>query len=243
MQNLIETELKIHLQTEENLEKFLEYLKTIGTLSEGIKEKQLNHYFVDTLNQNPMQQITRLLEGGMNDRLRNKLKVKNNLVALSIFSSISIRTRYINNKQAILVVKGSNSDASNGQSRAEWELELGSFYANDCKLDKLLLVNDFEYQAKWSRERDSRFLVGYCNQPIKVDIDKNAGYGYLVELELLADNPIVADTNLEILNELVAKSDFEGLDNELLSKMFAFYNSNWKDFYGTQNTFTIQNSK
>ena len=51
------------------------------------------------------------------------------------------------------------------------------------ELDSLLLESDFEYQAKWSRER-----VEYTFDNVNICLDKNAGYGYLAEFEMVIEN-------------------------------------------------------
>ena len=73
-----------------------------------------------------------------------------------------------------------------------------------------------------------------------VCIDKNAGYGYLAEFEVVteAENEIeeVKNNLLNFMNEL----GVEELKQDRLERMFDFYNKNWPDYYGTDNIFSIE---
>jgi adenylate cyclase class IV len=46
----------------------------------------------------------------------------------------------------------------------------------------MLLDSSFEYQAKWSRQREE-----YSAGDMNICLDKNAGYGYLAEFEKVLD--------------------------------------------------------
>ena len=83
-----------------------------------------------------------------------------------------------------MVVKATvnNETSSNGTARIEWEVDL--FPMTLDEIDTKLLMSGFEYQAKWSRARDSYKL----NQNTILCLDKNAGYGYLAEFERVIDD-------------------------------------------------------
>jgi adenylate cyclase class IV len=132
------------------------------------------------------------------------------------------------------VVKLSVDDtsSSNGIQRIEWEEVFIGMPIDD--LDAILLESDFEYQAKWSRER-----VEYEFDNITVCLDKNAGYGYLAEFEMVIANPEETQRAEDNLGGIMARVGVKELDQERLGRMFAHYNENWRDYYGTEKTFNI----
>jgi hypothetical protein len=73
-----------------------------------------------------------------------------------------------------------------------------------------------------------------------VTIDKNAGYGYLAEFEIVENDPLRADATKARLRQLIKNVGFEELDQARLARMFAYYNANWRDYYGTEKIFVIQ---
>jgi adenylate cyclase class IV len=89
--------------------------------------------------------------------------------------------------------------------------------------------------SKWSRERKE-----YTCKGVTVCIDKNAGYGYVAEFEKMIpekDAEEVAKNEIrELMNVLVCTE----LPQDRLERMFAFYNKNWPEYYGTDKTFVIQ---
>ncbi len=185
--------------------------------------KQLNHYF----------------EGGDLNLLARNLKPILPSEKLEEFEKIiakvkdySMRTRWADGK-VIFVMKASVDDttASNGTARMEFE-SLVSISIEE--LDKLLLDAGFKYQAKWSRER-----TDYKYQGMNVSIDKNAGYGYLAEFEIVEDDQSKADETKKKLREAMNELGAEELNQDRLARMFDFYNKNWNDYYGTEKTFVI----
>jgi hypothetical protein len=119
------------------------------------------------------------------------------------------------------------------------------------KLDKLILSCGFEYQAKWSRERSEYFyhyplsLEGEGARragegEISVAIDKNAGYGYLAEFEKQIEDKSLTDQIREEILNVMKKLEIEELAQDRLERMFAYYNQNWRDYYGTDKMFLIE---
>ncbi|USN57762.1 MAG: CYTH domain-containing protein [Candidatus Peribacteria bacterium] len=145
----------------------------------------------------------------------------------------SVRTRFVNGV-SILVVKFSVDDTTseNGTARREWEHE---FSLSIEELDQMLLDADFEYQAKWSREREE-----YKSEGVNICLDKNAGYGYVAEFEKILGLEDDLDTAKEELRAMISDLGYEELDQERLERMFAYYNENWRDYYGTENTFEME---
>jgi predicted adenylyl cyclase CyaB len=132
------------------------------------------------------------------------------------------------------VVKASIDDttSSNGTARIEFEAELSTLSLD--ALDKLLLDAGCSYQAKWSRDRKE-----YQFKDIVVCIDRNAGYGYLAELEKIVHTDEEAEQVKSDLREMMEELGIEELPQDRLERMFAYYNEHWPEYYGTEKIFTI----
>mgnify|MGYP000701732259 CR=1 FL=1 len=145
----------------------------------------------------------------------------------------SIRTREVNG-EVKLVVKSSVDDTSSDNGVARMEFEENTTLSID-ELDNLLLEAGFIYQAKWSREREEYLLSG-----VTITLDKNAGYGWLTEFERVVGE----DENFEEvqsgIKQLMSECGLVELDQDRLARMFEFYNSNWEDYYGTDNVFIVE---
>lgn len=138
--------------------------------------------------------------------------------------------------ETILVVKATVNDetSSNGTARIEWEVDLAPMSLDD--MDKLVLTAGFDYQAKWSRDRDEYRL----SDNTALCVDRNAGYGYLAEFErVITDADAVESTRAELLS-MIESLGYQELDQDRLARMFDFYNKNWRDYYGTERVFTIE---
>lgn len=147
----------------------------------------------------------------------------------------SVRTRK-KDDSVLLVVKASidSDSSSNGVTRLEFE-ELVPVSLEE--LDALVEEAGFTYQAKWSREREE-----YNYKGANVCIDKNAGYGYLAEFEKVVhgdDETALKEVRKEI-DALMEELGVSELPQDRLERMFAFYNANWPEYYGTNKTFIIE---
>ena len=145
----------------------------------------------------------------------------------------SVRTRD-KDGQVLLVVKASIGDdtSANGVARLEFEEWIQLTLE---ELDALVLSAGFEYQAKWSREREE-----YVCRGINITLDKNAGYGWLAEFEKVVDETskvVGARTEIEAF---MKKLDVAELSQDRLERMFAYYNSHWNEYYGTDKIFNIE---
>jgi adenylate cyclase class IV len=193
-------------------------LQVLGT------HRQLNHYFSGT----SLERLVIALQTYLNDEQKKQLDH-----ILEHVKDFSVRTRDADGK-VLFVLKASIDDttSSNGTARLEFEaampLSLG-------ELDKLILEAGFEYQAKWSRERQE-----FKYKDVTVDLDKNAGYGYLAEFELVVGDPTQADSGKEQLRQLMADLGVSELPQDRLARMFDYYNANWPDYYGTDKIFVIE---
>jgi adenylate cyclase class IV len=103
------------------------------------------------------------------------------------------------------------------------------------KLDALVLSAGFEYEAKWSREREE-----YKCKAVNVTLDKNAGYGWLAEFERVVDDESKLSDAEEQVRALMAELEVQELPQDRLGRMFAFYNNHWPEYYGTEKIFTIE---
>ena len=188
------------------------------------KNRQLNHYF----------------EGGNLEALFNatshlftdEAKEKFKYIAEN-GKDFSVRSRQ-KDDEVLLVVKASVDEgtSSNAVSRLEFEETVPVALA---ELDALILEAGLMYQAKWSREREE-----YVYRGTNVCLDKNAGYGYLAEFEKIVQDEAALQS---VRNELKALMDELGvmeLPQDRLERMFAHYNANWSEYYGTDKTFIIE---
>ncbi len=190
------------------------------------KNKQLNHYFL----------------GGDVSKFDDALlplfteeKQKDFKEIIEKGSDFSIRTRLIDDEELIFVIKASLDEGSshNTVSRMEFESVITGMSLDE--LDRLILDTGFEYQAKWSREREE-----YKSGEITVCFDKNAGYGYLAEFEkVISDESLIESTRKE-LYDFMQLLGVEELSQERLERMFAHYNKNWPNYYGTDKVFNIE---
>ncbi len=188
------------------------------------KNAQLNHYFHGGDEKALLQFVSHLYTGEALARLETIIEKG---------TSFSVRTR---EKDGIvyLVVKASldGGTSENTVSRLEFEEPVEITLT---ELDELLLKAGYEYQAKWSREREE-----YQYKGVNVCLDKNAGYGYLAEFETVTDDEETAQQARVNLKALMDELGVEELDQDRLARMFAFYNENWPDYYGTDKTFVIE---
>lgn len=187
--------------------------------------KQLNHYFSGGDIKKLYSEVKKFLTDTQRDRLKKITQDGSNF---------SVRTRKMDNA-VLLVVKASIDDTTseNGIARIEFESEIP-----DCTLDELdqcLLDAGYEYQAKWSREREE-----YILRETNITIDRNAGYGYLAEFEKVVDDATQAETLQAELRSLMEELGVEELPQDRLERMFTHYNQNWQEYYGTEKIFIIE---
>ncbi len=225
-----EIEIKSLLGGKEKADELLSKMKAIdpGLIEVG-SHKQLNHYFVGGNLQTLYEKVKEFLTEEEQKRLLDiSEKAKD----------FSVRTRQADGK-IILVIKASVDDttSSNGTARLEFEAKLNNFTLN--KLDQLLLDAGFAYQAKWSRERQD-YLYHPKNRQISVSIDKNAGYGFLSEFEVVVNDESKTEEVKNFIRESMNELGITELNQDRLARMFEYYNKNWEQYYGTENIFNIE---
>lgn len=228
-----EVEVKALLGSADRAQALRDALKRLDPDSEMVAHnKQLNHYFEPATAIGSSGGTLEVLATTMSKHLSLENQAK-----LHDFSkkakSFSVRTR---DKDGIvlLVVKASVGDDSSENGVARMELE-AQVPLTLHELDDLVLASGFTYQAKWSREREE-----YTCRGINVCIDKNAGYGYLAEFERVVDDAAALESARAEIDALMKAIDAAELPQDRLERMFAFYNKNWPQYYGTDKIFTIE---
>lgn len=223
--NSYEIELKSLLGNTSNAEKLVQKMKDLdpNMVARG-SHKQLNHYFKD----GNLKSLYQKLETHVPEDKKNQFKE-----IVEKAKTFSVRTRSADGK-IILVVKASvdETTSSNGTARLEFEALMDMSLE---ELDNLILASGFNYQAKWSRER-----TDYTYKDTAVSIDKNAGYGYLAEFEKTETELEKVEPTKALLREMLKELEIQELPQDRLERMFAFYNDNWQDYYGTEKTFEIE---
>lgn len=187
------------------------------------RNKQLNHYFMG----GDLQKLANAVVTHVSADVLEKLKD-----IASRGKEFSIRTRD-KDGAVFLVVKASVGDdtSSNGVARMEFEEKVGLSLDD---LDQLLMDAGFQYQAKWSREREE-----YTCKGIAVCLDRNAGYGWLAEFEKVVQSEAEVEPARQEVRALMDACGAVELQQERLERMFAFYNAHWGEYYGTDKVFTI----
>ena len=188
------------------------------------KEKQLNHYFVG----GEIHKVPEAVGTHLNDEQKTDLE--------SIAregKKHSLRTRQANDR-VIVVVKASVDDttSANGIARREFEADLP---VSLDELDNLLLEAGYDYQSKWSRDREE-----YQCGDTTVCVDFTPGYGHVAEFERVVSDDQEAEAIQADLRNLMNELGVEELAQDRLERMFAHYNTVWPDYYGTDKVFTIE---
>ena len=228
-----EIEIKSLLQTKENADRLIEKLKSIDPKLKLIgQSSQLNHYFIG----GDINKLSVFIHNYLDE-----FEAQDFHHIVNHGTNISVRTRQTESK-VILVIKATLDDttSSNGTARIEFEKDFAQNMSLS-DLDQLLLDSDFAYQAKWSRDRQEfEFQPKNGKENIVVCLDKNAGYGYLAEFELVLDDAQKVEESKVYLRSIMAEVGAQELAQDRLERMFAFYNQNWADYYGTEKTFDVK---
>jgi adenylate cyclase class IV len=221
-QDTYEVEIKCLLGERENADRLRKKMKMADPgLEELGSHRQLNHYFEGN---GDFKKTAEAIPNAENRQAFLDLATK--------AKTFSLRTRDADGK-ILLVLKAAVDDttSANGTARREVEVPVNVPLGT---LDKALLDAGFSYQAKWSRERNE-----YTFKGINVTIDKNAGYGYLAEFEAIETDLAKLDEAKAKLRTLMAELGVEELGAARLERMFAYYNTHWPEYYGTEKVFNI----
>ncbi len=230
-----EIEIKSLLGSKERADELISRMKQKDLNLKALgSHKQLNHYFMGGDLKSLYYKVQDLLDDS------SMAKLKDISVRATDFS---VRTREADGK-VILVVKATVDDttSSNGTARLEFEavIPTQAGIQNIHDLDKLALSAGFSFQAKWSRERSEYKYTPLPNVELSVSTDKNAGYGYLAEFEMVVDDKEKANDAKNLIRVIMGDLEVDELPQDRLARMFDFYNQNWQDYYGTEKTFNIE---
>ena len=221
-----EVEIKSLLGTPEKAEILRERMKELDPSCACTRSyTQLNHYFEHGNPQKLLEIFSPLFSDEQAAAFSHIVKEA---------KKISVRTREMDGI-AKLVLKASIDDTTseNGISRIEFEEDVEGKTLEE--VDELVQSAGYTYQAKWSRTREE-----YTFKNANVCLDKNAGYGYLAELERVVDDESEV---FGVKGEIIEMMDLLGLEElpqDRLTRMFDFYNANWSDYYGTDKIFVIE---
>ena len=220
-----EVEVKSLLGSEERADELRTAMKKVDPASElQTKNKQLNHYFEGGTLKKLAVAVAPHLSGVAEIKL-------DDLAERS--KEFSVRTRD-KNGTVYFVVKASVGDDSSANGVARIELEEKVDISLEA-LDKLILSAGFSYQAKWSREREE-----YICKDANVTLDKNAGYGWVAEFEIVVKDAADVEGARGKIVALMEELGVEELPQQRLERMFSFYNSHWQEYYGTDKIFTVE---
>ena len=192
------------------------------------KHTQLNHYFED----GSLEALAPVLASHLSAEGRARLA--DFAARAKSFSVRARETREGEKVKVLFVVKASVGDdtSANGVARMELEEELP--LSLDA-LDQIILSAGFIYQAKWSREREE-----YKARGMSVTLDKNAGYGWLAEFECVVDDESALASARAEIAAFMAELRVQELPQDRLERMFAYYNTHWPEYYGTDKIFTVE---
>ncbi|HEV3245335.1 MAG TPA: CYTH domain-containing protein [Candidatus Paceibacterota bacterium] len=220
-----EVEVKSLLGSGSRADELREAMKKIDPICElQSKNKQLNHYFEGGTLKKLAEVVAPHLSGIAGIKLDDMVERA---------KEFSLRTRDKNGSVYLVVKASVGQDSSqNGVARMEFEEKMD---ASLDELDKLVLSAGFHYQAKWSREREE-----YLCKNVNVTLDKNAGYGWLAEFELVVDDPLKVEAARSEVMALMQELGVEELPQPRLERMFDYYNTHWQEFYGTDRIFTVE---
>ena len=228
-----EVEIKSLLGSKERADEVREAMKRADpTCVLTSRNKQLNHYFEPSTGLGSsggnLAKLVEIIAPKFPPEISGRLS---DLVERA--EDFSVRTRDKDGK-VFLVVKASVGDdtSANGIARMEFEEKVSMTLA---ELDALVLSAGFKYQAKWSREREE-----YLCRGVNITLDKNAGYGWLAEFErVVNDKAQLASAEAQV-RALMKELNVEELPQDRLERMFDFYNTHWKDYYGTERIFMVE---
>lgn len=229
--NQTEIEIKCLLGSQENADIFLEHLEKYGIdMSIPVKpQRQLNHYFAWWEIMSIYDHLSSSMPIAQQEQLHHICMYGRNH---------SVRTRSILPwDHTLLVIKSSTWDDSshNGVTRLEFEYHFPEMSLEE--LDRIILNLGWEYLSKWSRIR-----TNYHVENITISLDQNAWYGYVAELEtMLEPGEKITDAESRI-RVFMDKLGAHELSQEKIEQMFAHYNQNWADYYGTSRTFDMDSN-
>lgn len=225
--NLFEVEVKTLLGSKDAAEGFVAKLRRADAkCKEAARSNQLNHYFDSD---GDTDKVTDAVSGFLSDGDLAAFKQ-----ILGQAKSYALRTRDADGR-ILLVIKAAKGDGDDQHALERLEGEYETTAPDIDTLDEAIRTAGYGFLSKWSRER-----VEYAYKDYTVCIDRNAGYGYVAEIEkVVPDSDQATEARKAIVAEL-EKLGMEELSQERVGRMFEFYNAHWPEYYRTEKTFTIE---
>jgi adenylate cyclase class IV len=222
-----EVEVKVLLGDEKTAAKFLAALaKADPNFAKAAETNQLNHYFKSDGNK-------KALLDNVGPMLKKSDRASLEYM-LNAYQDVTVRTRQANGSQ-ILAIKA----AKNGQDKDHALIRAEGDYTTNYKtideLDAKVLAAGYTYLSKWSRWRRT-----YDYKDFTVMMDRNAGYGFVAEIELVVASENEAQTAKDKILAELSGLGFEELPQDRLGRMFAHYNQYWPEYYQTDKIFNVE---
>ncbi|MSU76047.1 CYTH domain-containing protein [Patescibacteria group bacterium] len=225
--NQFEVEVKTLLGSREAAEEFVVKLKlNDSNLKLSGQSNQLNHYFDEA---GDTEKLPDAIGGFLSD---GDLAAFKEIIDQS--KSFALRTRDADGT-ILLVIKAAKGEGDNQHALERLEGEYETTASDIDTIDKAIQSAGYDFLSKWSRNR-----IEYSYKGFNVTIDKNAGYGYVAEIEkVVPDSTQAEQARDEILAELKTL-EVEELSQERVGRMFEHYNEHWPEYYQTEKTFTVE---
>lgn len=219
-------EVKIRLKSEIEISDLLAKLSQKDQNFELVKkESQKNNYFVNV--------DLGALTANLNDFL--DLSEQEILKEIMLYAAhVSISTREIDGEIVILRIISSNGSKETVTNDLKNKFEKEITLSLD-ELDRLIINSKGIFKAKWSRHTAIYKFLDYT-----VSIDKNAGYGYICEIEKVVELEIDEENVLEEINKLINELSHSPLEKSELDRMFEYYVEHWEEYYETEKTFELE---
>lgn len=193
------------------------------TLEQFARYKQLNDYFTGG-------DIMKLAVGMR--QLLGKEKAEELAAVGREYDTFSVRARQ-NNDAVIFIVKATKGGSANhGSQRREFEVRIN--FSLD-ELHKLIIASGYTVQARWMADR-TLYKIG---NGMTLDSYFSPGYGYQAEIEKVVytkEEMTRAETDIR---QFAKQLGINPVDPARIERMFDFYNTHWREYYGTDKTFHI----
>jgi predicted adenylyl cyclase CyaB len=227
---MIEVEIKSLLGDKAVADKIKSVIETDFKAQYKSSEEQKTHYFIAEDYTVSLTNLATPLSTYFDRATLNELKIM-----AQHGSKLSIRSRFTGTK-TLFIAKYSlaSQDKTSDNSISRRELEKVVELTQE-ELDDIIQNSGFSYQAKWSRYREN-----YSNSTLNFALDRNAGYGWILEIEKIVSEEHLVPETIEELRSVLSKLELKEIDPSRLDRMFAYYNKNWEHYYGTDKIFVIE---
>lgn len=145
---------------------------------------------------------------------------------------LMVKCRSIDNVK-YFTVKGASSgeDVVHATNRMELEVELDKELET---INKIIVSSGIKLVSKWSSVRDFYVL----ENKLKADIEFVAGYGHKAELELVINDGESSEEAVAVIDELANKLGLFYASDELMGRMYKYYNQHWEEYFNTDKVFS-----